>query len=352
MLEYHKLNPNIFREATIHEYPNMGIGEHLLGIYERLGFYSETDPPETVFNEIFLELVTFVLDGYGDMGRNSSRLISRLDAVEEISTLLATYYPSSWLEDGGHHNPHHSNIFEGKSLHSIFFAGSEALPTQSYNTQEAEFAVQLYIAQGLESRAFELFLIKLCIFIPGINHALGLAQGRRPDLSAMHSFVHQPFVKKDLDGFRELKEPVVPTYTYLITWLVGLTSAYLGFELVGGTDNAVLAVFTGIACLLFSSVITLGPVEVIHMMAKVEVSEARIQIEDDARHLIQFYEKARVTSPLQNLLRLNHLNTRGFYFPAALENLLEYMNEQQTRDRHTAASYLLHGREMGGDSDT
>ena len=145
---------------------------------------------------------------------------------------------------------------------------------------------------------------------------------------------------------------MVPTYTYLITWLVGLTSAYLGFELVGGTDNAVLAVFTGIACLLFSSVITLGPAEVIHMMAKVEVSEARIQIEDDARHLIQFYEKARVTSPLQNLHRLNHLNTRGFYFPAALENLLEYMNEQQTRDRHTAASYLLHGREMGGDSDT
>ena len=89
----------------------------------------------------------------------------------------------------------------------------------------------------------------------------------------------------------------------------------------------------------------------IWQVTKVVVNESMIQIEDDARHLIQFYEKARVTSPLQTLRRLNHLNTRGFYFPAALENLLEYMNEQQTRDRHTAASYLLHRREMEADSD-
>ncbi len=344
----YRFAPKIFRDETQYEYPFAQIGSEVLEIYEALGFFnSEEDKPETVCNDIFVELLEDALADYKEsLDLDLGRIKDRLSAVQDIAFLLAEYYPESWFNDPRKSWYAYIEDYNPGKIQSIFYQGGDALPTISYNTMSAEEAIKIYIAKGLHSKAFENFLIRICVFIPSIDYAYNLSRGERPGLSAYSQGISVMPLSHQKEGYNEFKNDTrFGTLGHLLwLWVLGLSAGYLGFQSFGGMENILQSSIAGVlSCFALFAINRIG--FLLPLPGK-NFDEGKREIEDDARHLFALNERSFLTSPQQALDHINDMRLRGFYFPVNLENLLVHMIENQRNSRELVAIYNNDGRSM------
>jgi hypothetical protein len=319
--------PKIFLEETQYQYQDRKIGAYVADIYELLGFSNSDNNPKTLFNDIFIELLHSVLE---PQVNEDIAIFDRLDAVQQIVILLDDYYLKY-----ERHRPitrpeyFHSYTSPGvTTIQSIFEKGADALPSESYNVDGLADAARLYMAWELRSQAFERFVIERSVFITSIDYALNLSKGNPPGTTELYP----RYYSTNYRGFFKFLSDARPSRSmvraaHATELAISLGAGFVAYQYSGASSQVWLSLAAAFVVFFVVYRLIAAPRVFFDKQNLKHLAELASHAETNARHLIEFNQRAIAATPGIGLALLKQLRKYGFYFPAIVEELWEYRLE-------------------------